>query len=91
MLQFFRRVRSIAYSACVFKNTQFGVFWAGRRAALPRMLTDPVKSPNITVTTRPLPRAALLLILALQAKFGVPLNPRVFLCLQRLKSCGCHR
>ena len=39
----------------------------------------------------PLPRAALLLILASQAKFGVPLNTRVFLCSQRLKSCGCHR
>ena len=39
----------------------------------------------------PLPRAALLLILALQAKFGVPLNTRVFLCSQRLQSCGCHR
>ena len=39
----------------------------------------------------PLPWAALLLTLAFQAKFGVPLKTRAFLCSQRWKSCGCHR
>ena len=60
------------------------------------MVTTMVNTMVTTMVTtsdprrgHPLPWAALLLILALQAKFGVPL--RAFLCSQRLKSCGCHR
>ena len=87
-------VRGICYctaNQAVIRPGNHAVRWRQTRTSGDSYWGWESNSRIMVEVRHPLPRAALLLSLASQAKFGVPLNTRVFLCSQRLKSCGCHR